>query len=114
MSRRMRWAEHVARMGEKKTAYRLLVGKPEGKRRLGRPRRRLVDNIRTNLLEIGWGDNWNGLTHPLSKAAIYTGQHNNRIIADIHSSSGIGNYGASDGTREKYALDGHCNQQSYG
>jgi hypothetical protein len=40
MSRRMRWEEHVARMGEKRNAYRLLVGKPEGKRPLGRPRRR--------------------------------------------------------------------------
>jgi hypothetical protein len=40
------WAEHVARMGEKRTVYRLLVGKPEGERPLGRPRRRWVDNIR--------------------------------------------------------------------
>jgi hypothetical protein len=45
-SRRMRWAGHVERMGEKRNAYRLLVGKPEGKRPLGRPRRRWVDNIR--------------------------------------------------------------------
>jgi hypothetical protein len=43
-SRRMKWAGHVARMGEKRNAYRLLVGKPEGKRPLGRPRRRWVDN----------------------------------------------------------------------
>jgi hypothetical protein len=52
-SRRMRWAGHVARMGEKRIAYRLLVGKPEGKRPLGRPRRRWVDNIKIDLLEIG-------------------------------------------------------------
>jgi hypothetical protein len=45
-SRRMRWAVHVARIGEKRNAYRLLVGKPEGKRPLGRPRRRWVDNVR--------------------------------------------------------------------
>jgi hypothetical protein len=45
-SRTMRWAGHVARMGEKRNAYRLLVGKPEGKRPLGRPRCRWVDNIR--------------------------------------------------------------------
>jgi hypothetical protein len=51
----MRWAGHVARMGEKRNAYRLLVGKPEGKRPLGRPRRRWVDNIKIDLLEIGWG-----------------------------------------------------------
>jgi hypothetical protein len=55
-SRRMRWAGHVARMGEKMNAYRLLVGKPEGKRPLGRPRRRWVDNIRMDLAEVGWGD----------------------------------------------------------
>jgi hypothetical protein len=54
-SRRMRWAEHVARMGEKRNVYRLLVGKPEGKRLLGRPRRRWIDNIKMELLEIGWG-----------------------------------------------------------
>jgi hypothetical protein len=51
-SRRMRWAEHVARMGEKRNAYRILVGKPEGKRALGRPRRRWVDNIKVDLRDI--------------------------------------------------------------
>jgi hypothetical protein len=55
-SRGMRWSGHVARMGEKRNAYRLLVGKPEGKRPLGRPRRSLVDNIRMDLGEVGWGD----------------------------------------------------------
>jgi hypothetical protein len=54
-SRRMRWASHVARMGEKRNAYKLLVGKPERKRPLGRPRRRWVDNIRMDLGEVGWG-----------------------------------------------------------
>jgi hypothetical protein len=53
-SRRMRWEGHVSRMGEKRNAYRLLVGKPEGKRPLGRPRRRWVDNIRIG--EVGWSD----------------------------------------------------------
>jgi hypothetical protein len=50
--------------GEKKNAYRLLVGKQEGKRPLGRPRRRWVDNIRMDLGEVGWGDDvdWIGLT----------------------------------------------------
>jgi hypothetical protein len=62
MSRRMRWAGHVARMGEKRNAYRLLVGKPKGKRPLGRPRRRWGDNIRIDLGEVGWGDvDWIGL-----------------------------------------------------
>jgi hypothetical protein len=60
-SRRMRWACHVARMGEKRNAYRLLVGKPEGKRPLGRPRRMWVENIRMDLGEVGWGDvDWIG------------------------------------------------------
>jgi hypothetical protein len=59
MSRRMRWAGNVARMGEKLNAYRILVGKPEGKRPLGRPGRRLVDNVEMDLREIGWdGMNW--------------------------------------------------------
>jgi hypothetical protein len=52
-SRRMIWAGHVARMGEKRNAYRILVGKPEGQRPLGRPRRRWVDNIKMDLREIG-------------------------------------------------------------
>jgi hypothetical protein len=50
--RRMRWAGHVAPMGEKRNVYMLLVGKPEGKRPLGRPRRRWIDNIKMDLLEI--------------------------------------------------------------
>jgi hypothetical protein len=54
-ARRMRWAEHVARMGEKRNTYRLLVGKPEGRRPLGR-RRRWLDNIRMDLVEVGLGD----------------------------------------------------------
>jgi transcription termination factor 2 len=54
-SRRIRWAGHVARMGEKRNAYRILVGKPEGKRPLGRHRRRWEDNIRLDLRETGWG-----------------------------------------------------------
>jgi hypothetical protein len=61
-SRRMRWAGHVARMGKKRKSYRLLVGKPEGKRPLGRPRSRWVDNIRMDLGEVGCGDvDWIGL-----------------------------------------------------
>jgi hypothetical protein len=52
-SKRMRWAGHVARMGEKRKAYTLLVRKPEGKRPLGRPRRRWIVNIKMDLLETG-------------------------------------------------------------
>jgi hypothetical protein len=61
-SRRMRLAGHVARKGEKRNAYRLLVSKPERKRPLRRPRCRLVDNIRMDLGGVGWGDvDWIGL-----------------------------------------------------
>jgi hypothetical protein len=54
-SRRMKWAGHVARMGEERNVYRVLMGKPEGKRPLERPRRRWEDGIRIDLREIGWG-----------------------------------------------------------
>ena len=54
-SRRMRWAGHVARMGEDRGVHRVLVGKPEGKRPLGRPRRRWENNIKMDLQEVGGG-----------------------------------------------------------
>jgi hypothetical protein len=54
-SRRLRWAGHVARMRERRGSYRALVGKPEGRRPLGRPRRRWEDNIKMDLQEVGWG-----------------------------------------------------------
>ena len=57
-SRRMRWAEHVARMGEGRGVHRVLVGKPEGKRPLGRPRHRWEDNIKMNIQEVGTGWSW--------------------------------------------------------
>jgi hypothetical protein len=61
-SRRRKWAGHVARMSEEWRAYRFLVGKPEGKRPMGRPRRRWVDNIRNDLQEVGCGYmDWIGL-----------------------------------------------------
>ncbi|KAJ4440696.1 hypothetical protein ANN_08844 [Periplaneta americana] len=53
-SRRLRWAGHVAHMGESRNAYRVLVGRPEGKRPLGRPRRRWEDNIKMDLREVGY------------------------------------------------------------
>jgi len=59
----MRWAGHMARMGEEKGVYSVLVGKPDGRRPLGRPRRRWADNIRTDLQEVGRGYmDWIGLT----------------------------------------------------
>jgi hypothetical protein len=57
-SRRMRWAGHVARMREERKVYKVLVGKPEGKRPLGRPRRGCEDGIRMDLREIGLGVDW--------------------------------------------------------
>jgi hypothetical protein len=78
-SRRLRWAGHVARMWEKSNAHRILVGKPEGKKPLGRPRRKWMDvvnimNIKTDLRDIGWngmdwidlaydGDKWRALVN---------------------------------------------------
>jgi hypothetical protein len=53
--RRMRWAGHVTRMGAKRNAYRIVVGKAERKRAVGRPRRRWEDNIKMDLRKIGWG-----------------------------------------------------------
>ena len=61
-SRRMRWAGHVARIGEERVVYRVLVGKPERRRPVGRPRCRWVDNIRMDLQEVGCGYmDWIGL-----------------------------------------------------
>jgi len=57
-SRRMRWAGHVARMGEGRGVHRVLVGKPEGKRPLARPRCRWDDNIKMDLREVGGGGDW--------------------------------------------------------
>jgi len=57
-SRRMKWAGHVARMGEGRGVYRVLVGKPEGKRPLGRPRRRWEDNTKMDLQEVGGVGDW--------------------------------------------------------
>jgi len=62
-SRRMRWAGHVAYMGERRGVYRFLVGKPEGKRPLGRPKLRCEDNVKVNLQGVGWvgaqtGSSW--------------------------------------------------------
>ena len=57
-SRRMRWAEHGARMGEGRGVHRVLVRKPVGKRPVGRPRRRWEDNIKMDLQEVGGGGDW--------------------------------------------------------
>jgi hypothetical protein len=59
-SRRMTYARHVARMGERRGAYRVLVGKTERKKPLGRPWRRWEDNIKMNFRELGWGHGLDG------------------------------------------------------
>jgi hypothetical protein len=51
----MRWAGLMARLRDRRGAYRILMGRPEGKRQLGRPRRRWEDNIKMDLQEVGWG-----------------------------------------------------------
>jgi hypothetical protein len=62
-SRRMRWSGHIARKGEKRNAYRILVGKPQGKRPVGRPRLRWENNIKMDIGVLGWVDmNWIDLT----------------------------------------------------
>ena len=67
-SRRMRWAGHVAGMGERRIVYRVLVGKPEGKRPLWRPRRKWEDNIKMDLQEMGReGMDWIGLAQDRDK-----------------------------------------------
>jgi hypothetical protein len=74
-SRRLRWAGHVAHMGERRGAYRALVGKPEGRRPLGRPRRRWEDNIKMDLREVGcWGTDWVNLAQDRDRwrALVYT------------------------------------------
>jgi hypothetical protein len=76
--RRMRWAGRVVRMGGNRNAYRLLVGKSEGRRPLGKPRSRWVDNIKTVLVKIEWGclgwidptqdkDSWRALVNIIMK-----------------------------------------------
>jgi hypothetical protein len=61
---RIRWAGHVARMGETRNAYRILVGRPEGKRPLGRPRRKWVDNIRMDWIDLAQDrDQWRALVN---------------------------------------------------
>jgi hypothetical protein len=64
-SRRMRRAWHVARRGEKRGAYRILVERPEGRRPVGRPRCRLEDNIKMDLQEVGWDMDWIELTQDM-------------------------------------------------
>ncbi|KAJ4428345.1 hypothetical protein ANN_24364 [Periplaneta americana] len=75
-SRRLRWTGHVARMGESRNAYRVLVGRPEGKRSLGRPRRRWEDNIKMDLREVGYDDReWINLAQDRDQWWAYVREH---------------------------------------
>jgi hypothetical protein len=82
-SRRMRWAGHVARMGEERKVYRVLMGKPEGKRPLGRLRRRWKNGIRMDLREIGWGSvEWIQLARDMDRwRALVNTVMNLRVLA---------------------------------
>ncbi|KAJ4449643.1 hypothetical protein ANN_01047 [Periplaneta americana] len=77
--RRLRWAGHVARMGESRNAYRVLVGRPEGKRPLGKPRRMWEDNIKMDLREVGYdGRDWINLAQDRDQWRAYV-----RVAMDL-------------------------------
>jgi hypothetical protein len=82
-SRRMRWAGHVARMGEERKVYKVLVGKPEGKRPLERPRRMWEDGVRMDLREIGLGGvDWMQLAQDRDRwRAVVNAVMNLRVLA---------------------------------
>jgi hypothetical protein len=82
-SRRIRWAGHVVRMGEERKVYKVLVGKPEGKRPLGRPRRRWEDGIRMDLRDIGVGGvDWIRLSQDRDRwRAVVSAVMNLRVLA---------------------------------
>ncbi|KAJ4449403.1 hypothetical protein ANN_00802 [Periplaneta americana] len=92
--RRLRWTGHIARMGESRNAYRVLVGRPEGKRPLGRPRRRWEDNIKLDLREVGYDDrDWINLAQNRNRWRAYVRAAMNLRLnipnnAEAHSMTG--------------------------
>jgi hypothetical protein len=101
-SRRMRWTGHGARTKEKRNVYRLLVGKPEGKRPLGRPRRRWIDNIKMDLLEIGVSVvDWIGLAQDKyrRRALVKLGDEPSGSMKCWELPSGCTSCGLSSGTQ---------------
>ncbi|KAJ4429655.1 hypothetical protein ANN_21856 [Periplaneta americana] len=89
--RRLRWAGHVARMGESRNAYRVLVGRPEGKRPLGRPRRRWEDNIKMDLREVGYDDReWINFAQDRDQWRAYVG-----AAMNLRLRGGIGRFPAT-------------------
>jgi hypothetical protein len=102
-SRRMRWAGYVARMGEDTVVHRVLVGRPEGKRPLGRPRRRWEDNIKMDLQEVG-GDRGTGW----SWLRIGTGRGHGE---ELSSSINAGNFLTSCKVNWLASQDGLCSME---
>jgi hypothetical protein len=87
----MRWARHVAQIGEKRNAYKLLVGKPDGRRPLRRQIRRWVNNIMMDLVEVGWGDvDWIGLAQDRDRwRALVNSVSNLRVLKTAWKLSSI-------------------------
>ncbi|KAJ4425798.1 hypothetical protein ANN_27423 [Periplaneta americana] len=108
-SRRLRWAGHVARMGESRNAYRVLVGRPEGKRPLGRPRRRWEDNIKMDLREVGYDDrDWINLAQDRDRWRAYVSAEK-RFTVDQHVNREKHKRGLQAGERKKQQmLLGQC------
>ncbi|KAJ4435742.1 hypothetical protein ANN_18359 [Periplaneta americana] len=112
-NRRLRWAGHVARMGESRNAYRVLVGRPEGKRPLGRPRRRWEDNIKMDLREVGYDDrDWLNLAQDRDRWRAYVRAAMNlrfRIIEAGDESIGKSVYNSSfsDTLRQRFQGQEH-------
>ncbi|KAJ4448530.1 hypothetical protein ANN_10548 [Periplaneta americana] len=114
-SRRLRWAGHVARMGESRNAYRVLVGRPERKRPLGRPRRRWEDNIKMDLREVGYDDrDWINLAQDRDQWRAYVRAATNlrltaeddvvQVVAAAHDLREISDYDYNGQTVNAYDL----------
>ncbi|KAJ4451180.1 hypothetical protein ANN_02622 [Periplaneta americana] len=108
-SRLLRWAGHVARMGKSRNAYRVLVGRPEGKRPLGRPRRGWEDNIKMDLREVGYDDrDWINLAQDRDQLRAYVrAAMNLRLDWELHAHCWLQGSGAiAAGTRSVYQYSG--------
>ncbi|KAJ4450411.1 hypothetical protein ANN_01835 [Periplaneta americana] len=112
-SRRLRWAGHVARMGESRNAYRVLVGRPEGKRPLGRPRRRWEDNIKMDLREVGYdGRDWINLAQDRDRWRAYVrAAMNLRTKEDILVQVDIRAFRGADCNSDHYLVIGELRER---
>ncbi|KAJ4428441.1 hypothetical protein ANN_24478 [Periplaneta americana] len=109
-SRRLRWGGHVARMGESRNAYRVLVGRPEGKTPFGRPRRRWEDNIKMDLREVGYDDReWINLAQDRDQWRAYVrAAMNLRRLDEGETISGIPRCTIHDWKRNRATLEEYC------